>query len=185
MKRWGPAGHRQVKTEPGPDHFQKPDQTPAAKAMNDSMHCSDIQVMFSAYSESELDATQTARLVEHLARCPECAREWHYFSESRRLLKAVPLEPVPADFLPGIHQKLAGRPSPALAWLQGLLKHPLLSLSSLAAVGLLLITLSPLPTTLFQAEQTTTQVSRNKGNPVMRPTASPSPYPTLPSRPCR
>jgi len=139
--------------------------------MTDLTSCSSIQNMFSSYLENELDAAATARLKEHLAICPTCHNEWQLFEESLRWLKALQPEPVPAGFLPGIHDKLSRSRSP-MAWLRGLFTPPTLAISSLTALGALLLFLA-------MPHNPTTPVRGTSGDLAStRPTGSTPRFPT-------
>lgn len=72
------------------------------------MDCGQIQSLFTAYQDGELDQRNLLPFERHLAACPHCAREWQDFRKTLRMLQGVKPLPVPPDLLSGIHGKLAG-----------------------------------------------------------------------------
>ncbi|MDH5298947.1 MAG: zf-HC2 domain-containing protein [Desulfobulbaceae bacterium] len=136
--------------------------------MIDQQPCHAIQEMFSALVDHELDADASAQIKAHLAACPHCALEWHSFSESCRLLKGVAMQPVPADFLPGIHGKLAG-PRPLLPRFLEIFSHPSLPLSSLATAGALIIAVTLFHSALSPSGHTDATPERQTAEYAMTP----------------
>ncbi len=145
--------------------------------MTEPTTCTAIQEMFSARQGNELAPAAVSRFEQHLAGCPACAKEWAYFQESQRWLAALPAAPVPANFLPGIHAKLA-RPSGFTAWLAALHhRRPTLAISSLAALAMLLLFLSPArhltPTPSEQLAENIMAPATSR--PALPPPSSPAP----------
>jgi hypothetical protein len=73
------------------------------------MDCGQIQSLYTACTDQELDEQNILLFKKHLEACPHCRREWEDFREILRRLKAVESLPAPSDLLPGIHEKLARR----------------------------------------------------------------------------
>jgi hypothetical protein len=73
------------------------------------MNCGQIQTLYTACSDQELDEQNLLLFEKHLEVCPHCRREWEDFREVLRRLRAVESLPAPSGLLPGIHEKLARR----------------------------------------------------------------------------
>lgn len=103
------------------------------------MNCKDCQELFSLYLDYEIDTTSRALLKSHLESCRQCEIEFQAFKNTVYFLHNFPKEQIPADFLVGIHAKLASQ-SPwakAKGWLSwpGQRKIALSSAFAMLAIG--------------------------------------------------
>jgi hypothetical protein len=71
------------------------------------MDCGQIQTLYTAYTDQELDEHNLLLFEKHLRACPRCQREWEDFRKILHRLAAVEPLPAPSGLLPGIHEKLA------------------------------------------------------------------------------
>ncbi len=74
-----------------------------------TMDCKNIEELFSAYTEKELDAQTAVLLESHLSTCKACMREWDYLKETLQWIACIEHVPPPSDLLAGIHEKLEQR----------------------------------------------------------------------------
>jgi len=86
------------------------------------MTCNEIRQQFSAYLDGELPADQAADVREHLAKCPDCAREYRLIASTWEMLLADEDVEPSADFARNFWQRIrheqaapADRPRPAFA----------------------------------------------------------------------
>lgn len=132
--------------------------------MTAPMNCTQTQNMFSALADNELDAAETGRIKEHLATCPHCAQEWHFFRESLTWLHETESVPAPADLLVGIHAKLE-QTNPFIDWLRDLFGSPLRSLSSLTAIAIAIFFWAAPHDTQHQTQPNTIVAARSVAKP--------------------
>jgi hypothetical protein len=72
------------------------------------MNCPDVRACLPALAYGDLGPAETARVEEHLARCPECRREWAGLRAVRRLLDAAPAPEVSVD-VAAVYRRAAER----------------------------------------------------------------------------
>jgi len=75
------------------------------------MGCADKGMLIPLALDDELDAAAVADLHQHLARCPDCARDWAQLTALRAALKrSLPRVPAPAALRARILADLPGEP---------------------------------------------------------------------------
>jgi len=71
------------------------------------MNCLSCQELFSEYTDNMLDQELMGPFKEHLDSCPQCSKEYRYFTSTVTVLRSLPLVQAPEDLLQGIYQKLS------------------------------------------------------------------------------
>ena len=70
------------------------------------MNCTDCQNKFTEILDDDAPGDMTIAFKDHLASCPSCTSAFNGFKKTVQTLQALPQQPVPADFLIGINEKL-------------------------------------------------------------------------------
>ncbi|UCH32954.1 MAG: zf-HC2 domain-containing protein [Armatimonadota bacterium] len=70
------------------------------------MRCHDAIELFTQYRDGDLDAATRSALEAHLAACARCRDEFAALDAICASLRAVPTEPVPAEFVSGVRARL-------------------------------------------------------------------------------
>jgi hypothetical protein len=73
------------------------------------MDCRQIQTLFTAYTDQELDQRNLLLFEQHLRSCSHCFEELECFQKILLRLRMVEPLTAPSGLLPGIHEKLARR----------------------------------------------------------------------------
>jgi hypothetical protein len=61
------------------------------------MNCQTVQRFLSEYLDGRLSGVVRTRVAQHLSRCAECEADFQEFAGNRTVLRAVPMEQVPAE----------------------------------------------------------------------------------------
>ncbi len=72
------------------------------------MNCPDVRACLPLLAYGDLGPAEAARVEEHLAKCPECRREWAALGAVRRLLGAAPASAVSVD-VAAVYRRTAER----------------------------------------------------------------------------
>jgi negative regulator of sigma E activity len=106
------------------------------------MNHEELRERLSAYLDADLDASEQARIEEHLRECPDCRREYRELRHTVDLLRGLPAPDPPADLADRVIARLrAGEGRPGLmarcrARLSRIADSPWSTPVSAAAVGL-------------------------------------------------
>jgi anti-sigma factor RsiW len=82
------------------------------------MNCEQIRQSLSAHLDNELPPSEASAVSAHLAGCPGCAAELDGLKRASRMVRDLPLKPLPLGFLTRLRAKAdAGAAAPAVSWL--------------------------------------------------------------------
>lgn len=100
-----------------------------------AMNCRQCQELFTSHLDGDLGDDRRGGFIAHLAACPNCAADLQLFQQAVSSLHAIPENSPPANFLPGIHAKLA---QPSLSkirrWFTFMGQHKLAASTALATM---------------------------------------------------
>jgi hypothetical protein len=124
------------------------------------MNCTDCQDKFTDILDDDAPGDMTTSFKAHLASCPSCASAFNGFKKTVQTLQGLPEQPVPADFLIGINEKLdTGTFARLKNWFSFLGQHKLTASATVATLIVGVISATVLQTTPNLPEQ---QLAKNE-----------------------
>ena len=101
------------------------------------MNCEQTRQSLSAHLDNELPPSEASAVAAHLAGCPACASELDALKRASRMVRDLPLKPLPLGFLTRLRAKAdAGSAAPAAAWLG---PRPLAFAAAAIVAGLVIV----------------------------------------------
>jgi len=146
------------------------------------MNHEELRERLSAYLDADLDASERARVEEHLTDCPDCRREYRELRHMVDLLRGLPEVDPPPDLADGVIARLrSGEGRPGLlarcqARITGIAEAPWSAAAVAVAVVLGLLAIVPgmdlsleIPGTGGSHSEAVPQIEMAEGRPVQLP----------------